>query len=379
MPPKLLRKIFIALAIPFVLFELVCWIFMPFPVEPLRALDISNDIPGFKQKVRVITGADQMRYLDWTAGDKPEGTVRILCIGGFATQGILQAAEDTWWGKLHSRLKGKGLKVQTAARGFDRTGVILMATLMTRTVERLKPDVIILNSGFDDVIIHPGDYVYDKEKFSKLPIGDPPPAWKQFLLKVSQTARFMRYRTKDSETNKLQNELGRRDVYKKFFDEKRAAIQRLPRHPGFPRAGIANDPLQEYLDGLAAFRDLAAKNNASLILTGEPTLFNRFMNIAESELLLAYISSNAPKEDGTVSDPRRPEPEWVISELTRYAGAAEKFAADNKLPWLDLNGQVDRSTTNFFSDVILTDAGAEAAAAVIEPVVEPVVRAKAGK
>ena len=379
MPPKLLRKILIALAIPFVLFEIICWSFMPFPVEPLRSLDIDNDIPGFKKKVRIVTGDDQVRYLDWTAGDKPDGTVRIMCIGGFATQGFLQSAEDTWWGKLHSSLKKKGYKVQTAARGFDRAGVISMAAGMGPVVERLKPDVIILNTGFDDVIIHPADYVYDKDKLSKIPVPAKMASWKLFMLKASQTVRFLRYRSKDSETNKLQNELGRRDVYKKFFEEKRAAIIKLPLHPGFLRTGIANDPLQEYLDGLAAFRDMAAKNSASLILTGEPTLYNKFMNITQSELLLAYISQTAPRDDGNITDPRRPNQEWVMSELNRFAAAAEKFAADNKLPWLDLNGQVDRSTDNFFSDVILTDAGAAAAATVIEPVVEPVVKAKAGK
>jgi hypothetical protein len=65
--------------------------------------------------------------------------------------------------------------------------------------------------------------------------------------------------------------------------------------------------------------------------------------------------------------------------MNRFATASEKFAAENKLPWLNLNGQVDRSLENFFSDVIFTDAGAAAAAAVIEPVVEPVVKAKTGK
>jgi hypothetical protein len=254
-----------------------------------------------------------------------------------------------------------------------------MAAGMGPVVERLKPDVIILNTGFDDVIIHPADYVYDKEKLSKIPVPVKMASWKQFMLKASQTVRFLRYRSKDSETNKLQNELGRRDVYKKFFEEKRAAIIKLPLHEGFLRAGIANDPLQEYLDGLTAFRDMAAKNGASLILTGEPTLYNEFVNITQSELLLAYISQTAPREDGNITDPRRPAPKWVLSELNRFAAAAEKFAADNKLPWLDLNGQVDRSTDNFFSDVILTDAGAAAAAIVIEPVVEPVVKAKAGK
>jgi hypothetical protein len=378
-PHKLLRKIFIALAIPFVLFELVCWIFMPFPLEPLRSLDLNNDIPGFKKKVRVITGDDQVRYLDWTAGEKPEGVVRILCTGGFSTQGILQASEDTWWGNLHSLLKKKGYKVQTAARGFDRTGVVDISVAMAPIIERLKPDVIILNAGFDDVIIHSGDYVYDKDKLSKMPVLPKPPAWKQFAMKISQTARFLHYRSRESEMNKWQNELGRTDVYKTYFDEKRAAIQKLSLHPGIARSGGPNDPLPEYRDGLVAFRDIAAKVNASLILTGEAALDNQIMKLELIERLLAYISLTAPTKEGNYPDPRRPDPYWVLKELNRFAGVAEEFAAENKIPWLDLNGQVDRSLENFFSDVLLTDAGSAAAAAVMEPVVEPVVKAKAGK
>jgi hypothetical protein len=378
-PPKLLRKIFIALAIPFVLFELVCWLFMPFPLEPLRSLDLNNDIPGFKKKVRIVSGEQQVRYLDWTAGEKPEGVVRILCTGGFSTQGILQAAEDTWWGNLHSLLKKKGFKVQSAARGFDRTGLVDISVAMAPIVERLKPDVIIVYSGYDDVIIHPADYTYDKDKLSKLPVPPKPPAWKQFVLKISQTARFFRYRSQDGETNRWQNELGRKDVYKTYFDEKRAMIQKLPSYPGIQRAGASNDPLPEYMDGLAAFREIASKNGASLVLTGEAALDNRFLKLELLDRLLAYISLTAPTPEGNITDPRRPSPEWVLSELTRFAEAAEKFAAENKLPWVDLNGQVDRSNENFFSDVLLTDAGSAAAAAVMEPVVEPVVKAKAGK
>ena len=102
MPPKLLRNIFIGLITLIVLFEAVCWIFIRFPMDPPHILDINNDIPGFKKNVRIISDEDQVRYIDWTASDKPAGSVRILCIGGWATQGILQGAEDTWWGRMQA-------------------------------------------------------------------------------------------------------------------------------------------------------------------------------------------------------------------------------------------------------------------------------------
>ena len=130
-PPKLLRNLLLAPLILLVLFEAAGWIFFHFPVEPLRSVNLSNDIPGFKKNVRLITNEDNVRYLDWTGGDKPAGVVRILCIGGMATHGMLQNAGDTWWGQLHSRLKQQGLKVETAARGFDRAGIVAIPSAAT--------------------------------------------------------------------------------------------------------------------------------------------------------------------------------------------------------------------------------------------------------
>ena len=385
MPPKLIRNIVLALVSLFVLFEAVCWIFFPFSTEPLRKLDLDNNIPGFKKEVRLIFGDDLIRYLDWSGGEKPAGTVRILCVGGLATQGMLQSAADTWWGQLHSRLRQQGLKVEMAARGFDRAGILEMAAAMAPVVERLKPDVIILNSGFDDVIIHPADYEYDKDKLSKLPAPPKPSAFKEFLMKISQTARLKRWWSKDSENKKMQNDFGRKDVYKRFFEEKRKMVngdpedkeghKGLPRHEGILRMAASNDPLPEYLDGLKAFADIASKNGASLILTGEATLQDSNINLVQEESLLAYIALRKPEANGNVAA-ARPNPLWVRREMDRFAGKAEEFAAANKLTWFDLNGKVARTMDSFFSDVMLTDAGAREAGALLAPVVEPVVRSK---
>ena len=385
MPPKLLRKLIFALIILVALFESICWIFVSFPIEPLRTLDLNNDIPGFKKDVRLIFGDDLVRYVDWTGGEKPAGTVRVLCIGGLATQAMLQSASDTWWGQLHARLKQQGLKVEMASRGFDRAGILEIAVAMGPVIERLKPDVIILNTGFDDVIVHPADYEYDKDKLSKVPARMKPSAVKDFLTRVSQIVRFKRWWSKDSENKKLQNELGRKDVYKKFLEEKRTMVNGdrdklkevpgLPRHEGILRMAGSNDPLPEYLDGLKAFADIAAKNGASLILTGEASLQDSVMNLTQEESLLAYIALSKPEANGNIPA-ARPNPAWVMREMERFAEKAKEFAAGNKLPWFDLNGKVAKTTDNFFSDVMLTDAGAAEAGALLAPVVEPVVRAK---
>ncbi len=372
-PPKLLRNLFLIPVILWALFELICWLFVRFPMEPLRNLDLNNDIAGFKKEVRIVFGDDQVRYLDWTEGAKPDGTVRILCVGGLATLGMLQAAEDTWWGRVHQGLKANGLKVQTAARGFDRTTVLEMAVGLTLLVERLKPDVIVLNAGFDDVIVPAADYVYDPDKRARLSAPVAPSSLKQMVLKLSQAARFKRWWSRDSEAKQMQNQMGRKDVYKKFFEERKEAIAKLPLHEGILRMGSSNDPVQEYLNGLAAMRDLAATHGAVLVLTGEAALHDSVMSHTAQSSLLAYITLEKPSPDGN-APAARPDPAWVMREMDRFASKAESFAADNKLAWVNLNGQVERSSDNFFTDVILTDAGAAAAGAILLPVVEKAVR-----
>jgi len=374
-PRKLLSKVIIALVALPLLFELICWIFVRFPAEPLRVLDLNNDIPGFKKNVRIIFGEDQVRYLDWKEGKKPEGTVRIFCAGGIATLGMLQAAEDTWWGQLHLMLKEKGLSVQTASRGFDRITALEMAVAMEPVVERLQPDVIILNAGFDDVIIHPADYTYDENKSSNINRPAEPSALKTFLLQTSQTARFRRWWARDSEAKQMQNQMGRKDVYKRYFEDLKKEREKLRRWEGMPRAAGLNDPLREYVDGLAAWRDLAAKSKAKLILTGEATLHSDIMAPFEQANLLAYIALQKPDAEGRARA-ERPAPEWVMREMNRFASKAESFATTNKLTWVDLNGKVRQTLENFFTDVLLTDAGSAEAAKILLPVVEPVVRGK---
>ena len=374
-PRKIIGRILFALLALALLFEIGCWCFYRFPAEPLKVLSLENDIPGFKKNVKVYFGDDQVRYLDWADGDKPEGSTRILFVGGIATLGMLQQAEDTWWGQLHVMLRQKGLKVQSAARGFDRSTAGDMAAFMAPIVDRLQPDVIILNAGFDDVIIHPADYTYNKEASRKTPRVAEVSALRTFLLKVSQIARFKRYLSRQGEANQMQNQLGRRDVYKRYFEDLKKEREKFSRTEDLLRAAGLNDPLPEYIDGLTAWRDLAARAKAKLILTGEASLHNDPMSFTEESNLVAYIALKKPDAEGR-APAARPDPRWVKREMQRFALKAETFATENKIPWLDLNGRVTPNLDNFFTDVLLTDAGAIEAAKALLPVVEPVIAGK---
>lgn len=277
---------------------------MPFPVEPLQQLDLTNDIPGFKKNVRLHFGKDQVRYLDWTPGDKPAGTVRALAWAAGRRWGFSRGRRTPGGASSTGNLTKSGLKVEMAARGYERAGIIEMAASSAGIIERLKPDVIVLNTGFDDVIVHSAAYTYKADKLAKMPQPKPASAT-EFLVKYSQSARFKRWWSKDSEAKQMQNLHGRKDKYKKYFDEKREMILSLPQSEGIPRTAGTNDPLPEYLDGIKAFKAMADKAGATLVLTGEASLHDSVINLTQ-ELSRSPTSRSASLRPREMSARRVP-------------------------------------------------------------------------
>jgi hypothetical protein len=374
---RILLKIFLVCAALFLLFEAVAWIFIRFPVEPVKELRLSNDIPGFKKDTVFTYDRHQFRTIDWTPGEKPAGAVRILIVGGWATWGLLQNNPDTWWGQLHKGLKDAGLDVQTAARGFERTGILHMAASLDGIMDQYQPDIILLNTGFDDAIVHPLNYTYDKDRYTKLPGHTRDSTFKRTALAVSQFARFWRGRNASSEANKVQNTWGRTNYFKTFFVKKAEDISRIP-FAGSIEREEGHDPLPEYFDGLAAFAAIAARNKAALVITGEAALQDSDVRPELGSRLLAYVPMEAPNAQGEVRV-TRPGPGWVWREMRRLNATAEEFAARNKLTYFNLNDRVPRTAENFQTDVLLTDAGAAAAAKILLPILTPIVKEKTGK
>ncbi len=373
MSSNLLRRLLLAPVFLFIGLELIFWIFVRIPLEPLKPLHLSNTLPGLKQEVKLTVDGDLARYLDDRSGGKKSGTVRILCLGGSATFGLLQNAEDTWWGQLGRQLQAKGHAVEMAAWGQDRTGIVASTPVAAALMERWKPDVVIGNFGFDDVVGQPLDYRYQPEKARGL-AGPPPTAgWKQAVLKVSQMARLRRWVLRRHEAGSIENRIGRPDYWKDSFDKMRQDVAQTPIQE-LPEREPAQDPKEEYLDGWRVLKELCERHGAALIMTGEASLHDSTNNLTQQESLLALVPLESDP-DGTAKYVR-PSPSWVEREMNRYAGAAEELASSLQVPWLNLNGRVPRDLEHFFGDVILTDAGAAVVARELLPVVEPVVAAR---
>ena len=210
---KLLRRLLLAPVVLFLILELGLWIFVRIPLEPLKRLDLSNDLPGLKPEVRLVFDRNLTRYLDDAAGKKPPGTIRILCLGGSATFARLQNAEDTWWGRLGRQLQSQGHPVQVAAWGQDRTGIVASTAVAAVLMDEWQPDVVIGNFGFDDVVGQPLEYTYQPEKARGMQGPARTAGWKLAILKASQTARLSRWWARRNEASLIQNEIGRRDHF----------------------------------------------------------------------------------------------------------------------------------------------------------------------
>jgi hypothetical protein len=200
-----------------------------------------------------------------------------------------------------------------------------------------------------------------------------PAGWKQAILGISQTARFFRWSARRTEASQIQNNIGRPDYWKDTFAKMKKQVSEMTAQQLPPR-DPAKDPLEEYLDGWKILQELCSRHGASLIMTGEASLHGEGASYRLEESLLALV----PLKNDTSQQARvvRPEPAWVEHEMSRYATAASDLAASSKLPWVNLNGMVPRETKYFFSDVILTDAGAARLAQELLPTVEPVLQSR---
>lgn len=368
---KILRRLPLYALLLVALFEAAGWLIFKFPIDPPRTLLLKNDLPGCSKDVKLVFDRRQTRRFS-LADPKPPGTVRIFCLGGWATLAMNQNDPDTWWGRLQSALIAKGLKVEFAARGAERSSLADNVALTTPIIDSLHPDIIIVNAGFDDALVHPLDYQYNAASVAAR-LTPPAPSLRDHLVRFSQSVRFKRWWSTRREMGLAQNSIGRTDALRTSITNAQAAVARLPVVDGVPRTP-PNDPLSEYLDALNALASLASRTSASLILTGEPSLLGEFTSISDSEHLVGYVSASI---QGTRANrPARPLPSWVLSEMNRFASATQSLASAKGLPYINLNGLVPRDSDHFVTDVMLTNTGAAKMAEFLLPIVEPVVRTK---
>ena len=358
--------------------EIVLWLFFRATVNPVMTIHLRNKIPGMKEQVTLAVNSDeQMRSLNWTTGQKAPGSVRILCVGGNATLGQFQNAEDTWWGQLAKMLEEKvpGTKIEIGANGAGGMLALTGAKWVGSFVQDWQPDIIITNLGAGDVLTQPFEYRYDAKLYDRLPsFKRERSGVKELLLKVSQLARRSRASNAKSDAARLEYQIGAENYFTDNYDKIRTEYAKLQTIPNPFRLSDA-DPRSEYLDGLKKLADQAEAVGATLILTGEACVCKELMDDATARLRCTLM----PASPGAQNKVVKVSSEWVVREIRRFHESTETLAAEKKLAFLDLNEIVPQDPEHFVTETILTDRGASVVAEKILPKVLPVVQKIVGK
>jgi hypothetical protein len=353
-----------------VVVELVLHTALPVEADIGTSLILNNQIPGVASKVHFDVGADLLRRSGWSDGAKASGTVRVICIGGPSTVGILQNVEDTWWGRIQKELKAAhpDKRFEFGALGVESKGVRFGAKWAQTYFGEFKPDLVIVQHGIEDVLIHPESYQYDPDGLNRVQLHRQRTGLKNLLVNSSQIVR--RFSRSRQETNQKlqQKKIGQPDYYGMMLEVGRARYRELDLVFSVPRAK-GSDPLDEYLEGLRAIVAASREAGAKVLLVGEPTLCGEFMDPIARQLLTTPVGVNDPAKPI-----QKPEPGWVEKELYRYYAAANEYASEANVPFVNLLGSVPQNQAHFLNEALLTDEGARKVSQRLLPEVEKLLK-----
>ncbi len=364
------KKIVIgAVALP-LLVEGVQWAAMRQPEHPSLQLRLQHDVPGFKPEIRFTLDSQlRVRTSGWNVQNPSvNGShVKMLVAGGDSTYGWFQNAEDTWWGQLQSAWEKQstaGQKLAIAANGTPLITSSWVARWVADVAPKLKPDVIMVTLGAQDVFFQPLEYKYKPNRIDLLPSSLPPDGGlKQLIVKYSQTARRMRAGSVKTEGARISRDFADKEM-KKLYEEKRQTLRKIRPSEG-PFRVSESDPRVEFQDALNSLQKTAKSINAKLIVVCEPSIVSREMELLD-EQASAQLSSLILRSE-SANDGFRVNPDWFVSEIRRFQEAANEWGTKNQVPVLETHGKVARSPENFLNELILTDKGAKELATVVLP------------
>ena len=359
-----------ALAALFAVVELVLHLVIPVEADLGTSLILNNQIQGVSSKVHFDVGRDLLRRSGWSDGAKASGTVRVLCIGGPATVGILQNVEDTWWGQIQNVLKAAhpNKRFEFGALGVESKGIRFGAKWAQTYFGEFTPDLVIVQHGIEDVLIHPESYQYDPDGLHRIQLHRERTGFKSLLVKSSQVVRRFTRSRQETGQKLRQKQIGQPNYFGMMLDVGRARYLELDQVFSIPRAK-GSDPLDEYLEGLRTIVAASRESGSEVLLVGEPTLCGEFMELNARQLLTTPVGVNDPAKPF-----QKPEPGWVEKELYRYYAAANEFASEANVPFVNLLGAVPQDRAHFLNEALLTDEGARKVSQLLLPAVEKLLK-----
>lgn len=365
---KLLLYLFVASVVVFLIVELLVRLLFPQPLDPGRTFIVENEIPGLKQKVRFKIDSNQIRGFDSTRA-KPPGTLRILCVGGNSTSTMLQSVEDTWWGQLGKELAaslGKPVEIGciTAPASAEIIGGAQWLDHVLGEVEGVDLAIAMYGHG---AVLYPGaDFTFDPETITPINF-EQQQGLMLSLAKVSHIVRLARNVHIKSKRDEQQRQLGKPNHLRDRFTAAGQAYRSVPTTTAAPQR--ATDPIVRYMHGVGLITAVAKRHGVKLVLLGEPTVFSPLPSPDAAETLHTPVHVGPESNDFA-----RPAPSWVDSELGRFYATADNLCAKTGVTFINLQGRIQPSRANFYTEASLTDAGAATMATELLPPIEKLLK-----
>lgn len=349
-----------------VVIELVLHLALPVEPDIGTNLILNNKLPGVSEKVNLVIGPDLLRRANWGNGENTGDSIRVVCLGGAATVGMLQNVRGTWWGRLQESIKGlyPDKKIEFAALGVEARGSRFGAKWASESLSELKPDLVIAQYGLDDVLYHPESYEFDERGLDAVKLRRQRRGVKKVLINMSQIVRRIS-RVRQETAQKLQQKrFGQENYYASVMERGRILYREMDLVFALPREE-GKDPMAEYLQSLRVIVGASRDAGAKVLLVGEPTLCGEFMDASARQLL------SIPVQVNDAENPlRKPEPGWVEKELYRYYANANEYAKEAAVPFVNLEGEVPKDRNHFLNESMLTDKGAQIVADLLLPQVK---------
>ena len=365
---KLLLQLSLAMIALIVVAELLVRFVTPQPLDPGHSFVVKNEIPGLKPRVEFAIDANHIRGFN-SRKRKPEGALRVLCIGGGATTTMLQNVEDTWWGRVGSELESALDKpVQIGSLVTPAAGVAIGgAQWCEHLLEKIDGvDLVIAMYGHEDLLMPRADFSFDPNSIREIEF-EHRGSFASRLAKSSHLVRIARNAHVKSKRSAHKNLIAAPNYIRDRFVGSSAGFRTLTKTTAAPPR--ITDPIAAYLHGLGLFIESAKRHEVGLMIVGEPTVFSVIPSPDAAGTL------NTPVHVGPgANDFARPLPDWVDRELGRYYTAAKQLCDGAGVSFVGLQGVVLPNRNHFFTETTLTDKGAAAVARELLPQISVLVR-----
>ena len=337
--------------------ELLLHLFAPWEPGDIE-IQVDQDLPGVKPAILYTENAFGFRSASMTPQEKPQGTVRVLCLGASSTQQPTQATEDIWCSLLQPPLEfALGVDVETAALGRGGWTARDLWVWASEDLARFEPDVVVTLLGINDLCFNGGPgYTY--ENFDDIPL-DWTALGKRACLSWSQLCpRAHGVYTHLSAAYRARRDGAQLEWHSRNLPNLREALASYP----FVQAPHRSpDPLVEFTDSTAALADLLRQSETGAVFLGQPVLWHAGMD--EDQQGRLWFPVNTP--EGFV----RTSPEWLAREMDRYDRAQQTAAEEAGFVFVDLDSEIPRTLDHFFDDCHFTDQGNLRVAQSILPIV----------